>query len=302
MQQEVSWLLKVYINQLTNVFYSTGLTKIKLVDKIEKENLAYMTVLSAPLLPGGDRVLEYYFGLDMRSQEEQNFEHCLINDKPVTSAMIKSLRPGNDVSASTMEVIMELFKKRDIRVSSAFADVYSGGQNYEPFQQSIFIPVKVSNSISNDTFHDPNVRILLNECFPPGYNISHSNKFFFPYPVYNITDLSIKYWLLLVADIPGQRLHLLGHKPVDEEIQEGMYLDKFRLALNLLLGLEVEWPLIPYLHTCYDLVLDDCDSGLFTIMCIYMLLVSCPIILLQSNLKIYRYNFAYWMMSGSLGY
>lgn len=139
-----------------------------------------------------------------------------------------------------------------------------------------------------------------NECLN-GYNLDHLYLIFFVLPVRNI-DSSLKYWSLVVANVQKKELYLLAHKHVEvEELNTELVQIKISLKLNELLNLEIQWRFNPY-TTYGEVPIDSCDSGVYIVTCLYMLLIECPIVIHSSSFETYRYNFAYWMMKGALGY
>ena len=100
----------------------------------------------------------------------------------------------------------------------------------------------------------------------------------------------------------SKKIYHICHKPIVEEGFSFVDVNSaFRTRLNHLMNIDEQWSLEAYAHIYVNNV-NDCDSGLCLVMSIYMRLLGCPIIINENDIDVYRFNFAYWMMSGSLGY
>ena len=97
-------------------------------------------------------------------------------------------------------------------------------------------------------------------------------------------------------------MHHICHKQV---VEEGFSLVDinlaFRIKLNHLLNMDEQWPLTAFVHAYFN-PMADCDSSLCLMMSIYMRLLGCPVVVNENDIATYRYNFAYWLMTGTLGY
>lgn len=74
-----------------------GTIRNNLIKKLQTEDNGFFQLLNNSLLPGGNSLLEYYFTRRI-SETEASYEHLTINNKSVTTAILRAFRPGNDLT------------------------------------------------------------------------------------------------------------------------------------------------------------------------------------------------------------
>jgi len=227
-----------------------------------------------------------------------------INDLNVTRHILRQFYSVNLIKADCMNIVCEMFNKRDDRIWRSYNDVNQDSQNFENFKSSIFYGSHFVESLISDPIRD-NVD---NNNSRPEVLLHTAHRL---YLTYKSLDDATDNWCLLIVDIPLKKIFYIDPKldinslSIDDNNRVENLMETFEIALNPFLSrtittYEENWECEIYPHINFSFLQNDFDSGVYIAVIIYFLVQDCPLTFQESDMSTFRENYAYWILNESL--
>jgi len=295
------------MNKYNNILYKIYLgSKKGLIKRLKDSDLYFVTTLHRRLNVVNQRFVDQIIGQTLHSQEMGNEILSKINSLNVTRNIIRQLKPNILIQHNCIDVICEMFNKRDDRICRSHHDVNRESHNYQEWKPSLFYSTQIIESLIEDPFLNGFTTLQLQS--REDIILSTAQRLYFTYKGGNLfADI----WCLVIVDIPLRKLFYVNPKldtnliTEEEEITVLSVMESFEIALNPLLSMMIEayegnWECTFFPNMNFSFLQNDFDSGIYIAMILYFLANDCPPTFLDSDMNKWRSNLAYWMLNESL--
>jgi 23S rRNA maturation mini-RNase III len=140
------------------VGYTITATKQILIDKVDTWASSFVSVLLRSVSAETKSLLVRHLAKQIATQNEADaVVKTIVNGnltKDIKQIDVASFRRGCPLTENAVLGVIDMFRARDTRIREAYADVHSGGKNYQPFQQSLFLAPEFLCSLQSGANND----------------------------------------------------------------------------------------------------------------------------------------------------
>lgn len=219
------------------------------------------------------------------STADDETEVAKIMNHSVARKVLRKLMSGQPFNLSLMEVLLNLFKCRRLRINETHKELYEiPSRPKAPLDTSLFFP-----SLEEAAAH---LNIELNCHVASVYILCKDANKFWCLVYINIKEHTISYINPAFGLTDFDERNVAVATETTQAIKD--------LLLNSFPNETYECKRFPYQF--YQPNEDDFSSGLYVFMIIYYLEMKCPISFRRNDLDKMRYNIAYWILIEQLPY
>lgn len=262
-----------------------------------------MTTLHRKLSPVNLRYVESVRGGTLVDADSGSEVVARIGNRAVTRGVMRQLRMATPLRTEFINLVYDLYSKRDDRISLAHKDVNSEAHNYTPYKHSLFCTSAILSVLEGDVVvNTPNFDVFIRDNVT--WNNIHRIYIFVPPPEGREDG-----WTLLIVDITNNKLYYIDptHN-ITDLVPHSMStaMQQFALQLKPLLRMirgnaevgDLECILYPYQFG--SAIQNDFDSGIYVILSAYCVVYDCPLTFVETDMIKMRDTIAYWILSETL--
>jgi phosphoheptose isomerase len=271
-----------------NTISVSGENKSNLVEIIKNYDKKFVTSIFSPMTGLNMDEIQKYHDEDITTEYVLNNEAIsTINGITLYRSHIRQFKVNQFIKLDSMDRIIELFKLRQTSISKSHFNKTQ--RKYNPY-----VFVTHLGNCDKGLVTEIQLKFLESQI-----EINCINKIF-------VCLLRVSKWALIVIDFRSKCIEYLEPKSSISQSVSSEQLNyiqsNLKTYLNNLVDSDFDWPCRELKIYCDNIIIEDHDSGIFLMTCMYLLVIDCPIFVTSNEIEMMRISFVFWLIKSKLSY